>query len=140
MPNEKLDVQFEGAINDLSPGVRSAMSAQARLNVLNPWSISHLKVAQINVLAPIVDFVGRLLQVLNNDKVRVEHHAIGHPEEVPRSILSHVHQRVTAAIRNSETGCGIDGAINKEFHALWLVFVTPMEWLPVFGSQGQSEV
>jgi len=92
MPDEKLDVQFKGAINDLSPRVRSAMGAQARLNVLNPWSISHLEVAQINILAPIVDFVGRLLQVLNYDEVRVEHHAIGHPEEVPRSILSDVHQ------------------------------------------------
>ena len=116
------------------------MRAQTRLNVLNFDLAANLEVAQIDVLALVVNLVGGMIHLLNDDEVRVEHHSVRHLEEVLLALHSHVGQRLAATVRDLEGGCGLGGTVHEEFHVFWGVFVRPVEWLAILWLQGHVEI
>lgn len=135
----EVNIEQELAIDELTPGKWSMLTRSARLDILDVLR-AHLEVVNEEVRAEVVNLVRGILHVFNDHEGGVEHDPLGDLEEVLATIQSYIGDVEASAVSKCE-GCGLlGGPFNEEFDGLRLVFVTPVERLPILGFQNKQEV
>ena len=111
----------------------------ASLNLISICT-AYLEVAQMDILRAVEYLVGRILHLLNDDKVRVQHYPLSHSEEVSSTISCHTEDSQCTTVSNRECWGLFHRAIDKELDIFRLGLITPVERIPILRIQRDAEV